>query len=496
VASLVLGLDVGTTGTKAVLADPLKGVVAQASAPSTLTSPHPGWAEAEPAQWWSNVCALVPQVLGEAGVTAADVAAVATTGMVPAVIPVDGSGSPLRRAILQNDTRAKDEVRELATALPGLDFVALTGSALTQQSVAPTLLWLARHEPEVWANTKMVLGSYDWLAVALGARPHVERNWALESGLYALEDGSLLQPVLDAAGIRRDVLPEAAKPGTVVGAVSAAAASQTGLRAGTAIVVGGADHVLSAYAAGLASPGDWLVKLGGAGDILAVTGEVFVDERLYLDAHPRDGLWLPNGCMATSGSLIRWFQSVVGDVPIPDLEREAVAAAPAELICLPYFLGEKSPLHDPDLRGAFLGLHLGHSRGDMYRAILEAIAYGFRRHAGIFAERGIRLGETARVSNGGSRSRVWKQILADALGVVLEPVVDHPGAALGAALAAAVGGGLLADWAVAGDLVTLGDPVEPDLSLKDRYAEAYQIHLDAATALTPIAHRLAGRSTS
>jgi xylulokinase len=330
--------------------------------------------------------------------------------------------------------------------------------------------------------------------VALGARPHVERNWALESGLYALDDGSLLQPVLDAAGIRRDVLPAAAKPGTAVGEVSAAAASQTGLRAGTAIVVGGADHVLSAYAAGLASPGDWLVKLGGAGDILAVTGQVFVDERLYLDAHPRDGLWLPNGCMATSGSLIRWFQSVTGDVPIPDLERDAAAAGPAELICLPYFLGEKSPLHDPDLRGAFLGLHLGHTRGDMYRAILEAIAYGFRRHAGIFAERGIQLGETARVSNGGSRSRVWKQILADVLGVVLEPVVDHPGAALGAALAAAVGGGLLADWAVTGNLVTIGDPVEPDRSLSDRYAEAYQIHLDAANALTPISHRLAARS--
>jgi xylulokinase len=495
VASLVLGLDVGTTGTKAVLADPRSGVVAQASAAATLSSPHPGWAQARPAQWWSNVCALVPQVLGEAGVTAADVAAVSATGMVPAVIPADGSGSPLRDAILQNDTRAKDEVRELAAALPGLDFVALTGSALTQQSVAPTLLWLARHEPEVWASTKMVLGSYDWLAVALGARPHVERNWALESGLYALDDGSFLQPLLDAAGIGRDVLPPAASPGVVVGEVSAAAASQTGLRGGTPIVVGGADHVLSAYAAGLASPGDWLVKLGGAGDILAVTSQVLVDQRLYLDAHPQQGLWLPNGCMATSGSLIRWFQSVVGDVPIPDLERDAATAAPAELICLPYFLGEKSPLHDPDLRGAFLGLHLGHTRGDMYRAILEAIAYGFRRHAAIFAERGIRLGETARVSNGGSRSRVWKQILADVLGVVLEPVVDHPGAALGAALAAAVGGGLLADWAETGNLVTIGDPVEPDPSLNGRYAEAYQVHLDAAEALAPISHRLAGRST-
>ncbi|MGD0704278.1 MAG: FGGY family carbohydrate kinase [Trebonia sp.] len=500
-ASLVLGIDVGTTSTKVVLADPLTadpltGVVAQASAPAALSSPHPGWAQAQTAQWWENVCLLIPQVLRAAAVTAADVAAVAATGMVPAVIPADAAGRPLRPAILQNDTRAKDEVAELAAALPGLDFTALTGSALTQQSVAPTLRWLAKREPEVWARTATVLGSYDWIAVALGARPHVERNWAIESGLYALSDGSLLDPVLDRAGIDRAVLPPVVDPGTVVGEVSAAAAAETGLRAGTPIVAGGADHVLSAYAAGLSSPGDWLVKLGGAGDILVVTGEVFVDERLYLDAHPRHGLWLPNGCMATSGSLIRWFQSVSGAAPVGELEDEAATAAPAELICLPYFLGEKSPLHDPDLRGAFLGLHLGHTRGDLYRAILEGIAYGFRQHAQIFAERGVLLKETARVSNGGSKSRVWKQILADALGVALEPVLDHPGAALGAALAAGVGGGLLADWSAAGDLVTIGDPIEPDTSLKDRYAQAYQVYLDAGVALTPISHRLALRSST
>jgi xylulokinase len=500
-ASLVLGIDIGTTGTKVVLADPLTadpraGVVAQASAPAGLSSPHPGWAEAETAQWWENVCLLVPRVLREAGATAADVAAVAATGMVPAVIAADAAGRPLRSAILQNDARAAAEVRELAAALPGFDFTALTGSALTQQSVAPTLRWLARHEPAVWAQTAMVLGSYDWLAVALGARPHLERNWAIESGLYALGDGSLLAEVLDRAGIDRAVLPPVADPGTVIGEVSAAAAAAAGLRPGTPIVAGGADHVLSAYAAGLASPGDWLVKLGGAGDILVVSGHPLVDERLYLDAHPVTGLWLPNGCMATSGSLIRWFQSASGGAPVAELEAEAAAATAAELICLPYFLGEKSPLHDPDLRGAFLGLHLGHTRGDLYRSILEGIAYGFRQHAEIFSERNVALRSTARVSNGGSKSLVWKRIIADALGVALEPVLDHPGAALGAALAAGVGAGLLADWTAGGDLVTIGDPIEPDPALADRYAQAYQLYLDAGAALTPISHRLAGRAAT
>ena len=538
-ATLVLGIDVGTTSTKVVLADPAAGVVAQASEPVALSSPHPGWAEADPAQWWANLAALVPAVLAAASassgntgtgkpVTAADIAAVATTGMVPAVIPADEAGRPLRSAILQNDARATAEIRELAAALPGLDFVARTGSALTQQSVGPTLLWLARHEPGAWAAAATVQGSYDWLATRLGAAPHVERNWALESGLFELEpDGALapLHPVRDAlarlAGIKPEVIPPVADPGTVIGEVSRSAAAETGLRPGTAIVAGGADHVLSAYAAGLASPGDWLVKLGGAGDILVVSGYPLVDERLYLDAHPVAGLWLPNGCMATSGSLIRWFQSVgasasASPAPVAALEAEAIAASPAELICLPYFLGEKSPLHDPDLRGAFLGLHLGHTRGDMYRAILEGIAYGFRHHAEIFADRSVALRPAARVSNGGSKSVVWKQILADALGVTLEPVLDHPGAALGAALAAAVGTGTAGTggggprtsgpgapapqaWAAAASvpgMVTIGAPIEPDPALAARYTEAYQIYRDAGVALTPISHRLATRSVS
>jgi xylulokinase len=519
-----LGIDVGTTSTKVVLADPATGVVAQASEPVALSSQHPGWAEADPAQWWANLGALVPAVLAAAcaatgrSVTAADIAAVATTGMVPAVIPVDDAGRPLRRAILQNDARATAEIRELAAALPDLDFVARTGSALTQQSVGPTLLWLARHEPGVWANAVAVQGSYDWLATRLGAAPHVERNWALESGLFELGgDGALtpLHPVRDALAalvrISPQAVPKVVDPGTVIGEVSAGAAAETGLRAGTPIVTGGADHVLSAYAAGLANPGDWLVKLGGAGDILVVSDHPLVDERLYLDAHPVSGLWLPNGCMATSGSLIRWFQALSGDAPIAQLEAEAIGAAPAELICLPHFLGEKSPWHDPDLRGAFLGMHLGLTRGDMYRAILEGIAYGFRHHAEILTERGVALRATARVSNGGSRSRVWKQILADALGVALEPVLDHPGAALGAALAAAVGTGTAGPahggsgvpdpqaWVAAAGvpgMVAIGDPIEPDPAHAARYTEAYQIYRAAGAALTPISHQLAARSNS
>ena len=186
-----------------------------------------------------------------------------------------------------------------------------TGSAITQQSVGPTLLWLQRHEPEAWSRTRTIAGSYDTIARMLTGVPAVESNWALESGLYDLGTGTWAPDIVDAAGLDPALLPPIRRPDEVVGTVTAAAAAVTGLRAGTPVVAGSADHVASAFAAGLVREGDLLVKLGGAGDILLTTAEPIVDWRLFLDFHLAPGLYLPNGCMAASGSFIRWFQAEI-----------------------------------------------------------------------------------------------------------------------------------------------------------------------------------------
>jgi xylulokinase len=194
--------------------------------------------------------------------------------------------------------------------------------------------------------------------------------------------------------------------------------------------------------------------------------------------------------MATSGSLLRWCQSVFGEANGEALEQEAGDSPPAQVVCLPYFLGEKSPINDPMLRGAFVGLHLGHTRGDLYRAALESVAFGFLHHVEILTERGVVLGR-ARVSNGGSRSRVWKQILADVLGVPLEPVLGHPGASLGAALAGGVATGVIPGWQVCEAMARYGAPVEPDAKLRARYDDAYRSFREAGRALVPVSHQLA-----
>ncbi|BDX32725.1 carbohydrate kinase [Mycobacterium antarcticum] len=487
-----IGIDIGTTGTKTVLFDTDRGIVAQAARETTLHSPHPGFAEADTTQWHGNVVESIREVLRTSGIHGESVAAVAVSGMVPAVVPIDDEGRPLRHAILQNDARAHREVTELALALAGVDLVTMTGSALTQQSVAPTTAWLRTHEPAVYDRTAHYVGSYDWVLIALGADVHVEQNWALESGLFTI-DGEVARPVLDAAGLDPTTLAPVHRPGTRVGEVSRAAAESTGLPAGTALIVGGADHVLSAFAAGVNAPGDALVKLGGAGDILVASDTRVVDERLYLDAHPVPGHWLPNGCMATSGSLIRWFQSLIGGVALTDLDAEAASSSPAEVLCLPYFLGEKSPLHDPDLRGVFAGMHLGHTRADLYRSVLEAIAFGFRHHVDVFTDIGIRPTRVM-ITNGGSKSTLWKQIHADVLGIEMRPVRGHPGASLGAAVIAAIGVGALDDWSDAARYVALDPPVVPDPTRRAAYDDAYRNWRDLGTAVTPISHAMARSS--
>lgn len=486
---MVIGVDIGTTGVKAVLLDPDRGIVAQASRANILHSPAPGWAEADPGQWRANVLdVLADLVRAEPD---AEVGAIATTGMVPAVVAVDEAGQAVRAAMLQNDARAGAEVRELTARLPNDDVLAATGSALSQQSVAPKALWLARNEEQTWGRTASVVGSYDWVLMALGAPVHVEANWALESGLFAIT-GELYAPVVDGVpGLLERVGP-VRRPGEVVGALDASAAAETGLRAGTPLVVGGADHVLSAYSAGLTEPGDWLVKLGGAGDILAVAEHAVVDARFFLDAHPIDGLWLPNGCMATSGSLVRWVQALLRADDLAAMDAVATERTAAEILCLPYFLGEKSPRNDPDLRGVLAGLHLGHDAADVYRAALEGIAFGFRHNAEVLRGRGIRL-ERATVTNGGATSLLWKRIHASVLGVPLRTIRNHPGASLGAALAAGIGIGAFAGWREALALVKDGPTVEPDPALIERYDEAYALWCELGEATAGTMRALARR---
>jgi xylulokinase len=250
-------------------------------------------------------------------------------------------------------------------------------------------------------------------------------------------------------------------------------------------VAGSADHVASAFSAGLAQPGDLLVKLGGSGDVLVCVDEPLVDGRLYLDYHVIPGKYLVNGCMAASGSLIRWFrdQFAPGE-DYADLDAAAAPLPPGAdgLILLPYFLGEKTPLHDPYARGTLVGLTLSHTRAHVYRAVLEGIAFGFYHHLEVLRERGL-AAASARVTNGGARSTLWKQITADVLGLPLEQIAGHPGSSLGAAFVAGMGVGAFADWSEIERYIQVAAVVRPDPARHAAYERMFGLYREVYEAL-------------
>jgi xylulokinase len=489
----LLGIDVGTTATKGILLHPDQGIVAEADATATLHSPQSGWAEEDPAEWWANVGRVTRACLSRAGLSSNDIAGVGVSGMVPTLILLDAEGKVLRPSIQQNDARSHREILDFKAQVDEDDVLRRTGSPITQQSIGPKLLWLRNHEPEIMDQAAQVMGSYDFIVHRLTGQFSIERNWALESGLFDLNREAWDITLLDLSSIDLSWLGEVHWPAEIVGKVTAEAAVDTGLAEGTPVVAGSADHIASAFSAGLKSPGDLLIKLGGAGDILYSLDDLVVDSRLFLDYHVIPGKYLINGCMAASGSIIKWFrQHFAPDSDYPDLDDEGSSIPPGSdgLILLPYFLGEKTPINDPLARGVFFGLTLSHTRAHMYRAILEGIAYGFRHHLAVLAER--RLTATkARVTNGGTRSTLWKQITADVLGLPLEQIAQHPGSSLGAAFVAGIGVGLFDAWSDIEAFIEITETVEPDETAHLHYQELFRIYQDLYRDLEPRFIRLA-----
>jgi xylulokinase len=496
-APLILGLDVGTTATKGILLDPDAGVVAEAEAPATLRSPRAGWAEEDPEEWWANVATVTRACLAGARAAAADVAAVGASGMVPTLILLDRAGVVLHPSIQQNDARAHAEIEVFRARVSEAEALERTGSAITQQSLGPKLLWLRRHAPRALAGAAHLMGSYDFIAHRLTGARAAERNWALESGLFDFRREAWDPALLELSTIAPDLLGPVRWASEVVGEVSRAAAAHAGLRAGTPVVAGSADHIASAFSAGLKRPGDLLVKLGGAGDIMYSVDAPVVDRRLFLDYHVIPGKFMPNGCMAASGSILKWFrQEFAPDLDYAALDALAAPIAPGAdgLVLLPYFLGEKTPIHDPLARGVVFGLTLSHTRAHVYRAILEGVAHGFRHHLAVLAELGLGASR-ARVTNGGARSALWKQVTADVLGIPLEPVARHPGSSLGAAFVAGMGVKRFRAWDEIERFVALERAIEPDPRAHARYGELFAIYralYESVKGHFPALHRAAG----
>ncbi len=453
-----LGLDIGTTSTIGILIRLPDQILAIASRPVTLSSLHPGWAEEDPQDWWSNVRALVPELLSFAHLQPADVSGVGVTGMLPAVVLLDKAGKLLRPSIQQSDGRCFAEVADLAGEIDEQEFVTIAGNGINQQLVGCKLRWIEKNEPEIFDKIGTVFGSYDYINFRLTKKRAIERNWALEAGFVGISTHLLSDRLIELAHVPKDVVPEKIDSHAILGSVTEEASVETGLPAGVPVVGGAADLIASCFAAGLTKPGDVLLKFGGSVDILIATDRMKPDRRMYLDYHLVPGLYVPNGCMASGGSALNWFIERFAGGESAAAERAglsmhqhldrlaALTPAGAEgVFIIPYFLGEKTPVHDPYARGTISGLSFNHGLAHIWRALLEGFGYAIRHHIEVLNEMGH---STTRfmASDGGASSPVWMQIVADILQKPVELLEGHPGSCLGAAWIAAIGTGATTDW--------------------------------------------------
>ncbi|MBI2718111.1 MAG: FGGY-family carbohydrate kinase [Rhizobiales bacterium] len=486
----VLGLDIGTTSTTGILIELPGRIVGVTSRPVTLNSPHPGWAEEDPQEWWSNVCAITAELLRSSGTKAESIAAVGVTGMLPAVVLLDDKDAVLRPSIQQSDGRCGKQVADLRAEWDETSFIAKAGNGINQQLVGAKLRWIAENEPEVFARIATVFGSYDYINWRLTGEKAIEQNWALEAGFVDIRSNAVDDALVALARVPRATIPAKSVSHEVLGHITAAAAAATGLAQGTPVVGGAADLIASALGAGIVNPGDVLLKFGGSVDVLIATSRVAPDPRMFLDYHLVPGLYMPNGCMSTGGSGLNWFVSTFAGAETQtaagqgltvhqylDRLAEACPAGCEGLAILPYFLGEKTPIHDASARGVFDGLTFSHGIGHLWRALLEAYAYAILHHIEVLNDMGHRT-ENFVVSDGGSNSRLWMQIVADVLQRPVQRLTGHPGSCIGAAWTAAIGAGLTDDWSGVGRFVSSAGRLEPNPANARIYRDGYRRYRD------------------
>lgn len=479
----LIGIDIGTSSVKTIICDIKRNkIISSASKEHKLFSPQPGYSEENPHDWWAGTKSTLKNILDDLGVENFEISGIGITGMAPAFVLVDKNGKVLRPSIQQNDARVSNEIEFIKKKIDPETYYKISGSSLNQQMISPKILWMQNNEPDIYKKTARILGSYDYINYKLTGIFSIESNWALESGLYDITEKAWSHTILDILGIEKALLPQINSPNTVIGYVSSEAAKEIGFNflKGVPVIAGVADMISSAFISGIKNPGDVLIKLGSAGDITTVSNELILDKRLFLDYHPVPGKYCLSGCMASSGSLLRWYkEQFFLEAPYSyknlDEKIKNIETGSRGLVLLPYFLGEKTPIFDQKARGVIFGLTLSHNKFDLYRAVLESIGYGFLHHLDVFAEIGLATNNLI-ASDAGASSEIWVQILSNIFGKNISTLDINPGSSLGAAFIAGMACGHYDNWEQIDRFVKISKTFYPNRDAHLKYQKYYKIY--------------------
>ncbi len=490
----VVGIDVSTTATKAVLIDRSGDVVGIGTADQQVQMPQPRWSEQDPEAWWSATQDALGALFASTGIAPAEVEAIGLTGQMHGAVLLDDAGAMIRPAILWNDQRTAAECDEIRSRVGPERLVAITGNDAITGLTAPKLLWVRRHEPANWARVRHVLLPKDFLRLRLTGEFAMDKADGAGTLLFDLALRTWSPEILAALDLDPGLFPPTFEGPEITGTISAAAATLTGLRAGTPVVAGGGDQAANAVGVGVIDEGSVALSLGTSGVIFAATQSPIFEPRgrVHAFCHAVPDRWHLMSVMLSAAGSLRWFRDALAPgVDFGDLTAaaEGVTAAEDGLFFLPYLTGERSPHPDPLARGAFVGLTLQHDRRHMTRAVLEGVAFGLRDGLDLMVASGMPAPTEIRASGGGLASPIWRQILADVLGAELATPSTTEGAAFGAAVLAAVGVGWFADVASATSALVRTAPVASPGPACAAYGRAHDAYRDLYPALAPIFHR-------
>lgn len=502
----ILGIDLGTSGTKTVLFDTKGITLASHTVEYPLYQPKNGWAEQDPEDWWQAVKETVRAVLQTAGVEANSVRGVGLSGQMHGLVMLDGDGNVLRRAILWCDGRTQKQCDEITETLGREKLIAITANPALPGFTAGKILWVREHEPEIYEKCRHILLPKDFIRYKLTGEFATEVSDASGMNLLDVPNRRWSGEVLSALGIDPAVLGTMHESADVTGTVTKAASEATGLAAGTPVVGGAGDNAAAAIGTGVVETGRAFTTIGTSGVIFAHSDKVTIDPRgrvhSFCSAVP--GAWTVMSCTLAAGLSLQWFRNnfcgaeieTAAGMGIDPYELMTAAAAKSpiganRLIYLPYLMGERSPILDSDARGAFLGLSAMHTKRDLTRAVLEGVTYSQRQCLDVFREMGVPIGQMM-ACGGGAASPFWRQMLADVYGCPVQTVASREGPALGAAILAGVGAGV---WKSVGEgceaVIRLNPAQEPDPAAGAAYEPFYRLFSSLYPALAQPFHTLA-----
>lgn len=495
--TLLLGIDLSTTGAKALLIDPKGQVVSSATTPLNLSSPYPLWSEQEPREWWEATVNSIREALAAANVSSENVAAIGLTGQMHGLVVLDEQGEVLRPAILWNDQRCGAECDEIRSRVTLKRLVQITGNDALTGFTAPKILWLEGHEPEIYRRIRHVLLPKDYIRYKLTGALAMDKADGSGTMLFDLRERAWSPEILKALNIAPEWLPPTFEGPETTSEVKREAAELTGLRAGTPVVAGGGDQSAQAVGVGVVRPGTMAVTLGTSGVVFAATESPLIEPagRLHAFCHAVPGRWHLMGVMLSAAGSLQWYRDTLApDKNFAQLVDEAseVPAGSDGLLFLPYLTGERTPHPDPLARGAWVGLTSRHGQAHLTRSVLEGVAFGLKDMFCLMKDVGLGSVSQIRISGGGAKSSLWRQIIADVLAAELITVNTTEGAAYGAALLAGVGAGVWSDVdAACAQTILVSDRVAPNERAVEIYELMYRQYQGLYPALRSTFHALA-----